>query len=329
MYLTKRPRRLRQNRAIRSLVAEHTLHTSDLIYPVFVSEELAPKNTYDIPTMPGVKRYGSEALMSEIAECIDLGIVAFALFPIISQDKKSLDAKEAYNSDGIMQHTIRAIKTAYPEVLVISDVALDPFTTHGQDGIIDDSGYVLNDTTTQVLVKQALSHAQAGADIIAPSDMMDGRIGAIRDELESNGYSNTIILSYAAKYASSFYGPFRDAVGSSSNLGNADKNTYQMNPANGIEALSEVALDLEQGADIVMVKPGMPYLDVISKVKSEFGVPTFAYHVSGEYAMLKFASAAGALDEQKVVMEAMLGFKRAGADAVLTYYAKQIAHWLN
>lgn len=329
MNLIHRPRRLRLNSAIRSLVAEHTLSVNDLIYPLFVSEELAPNEIYEVPTMPGVKRFGLNALVTEVGKCVALGIKAFALFPIIQVAKKSLDAAEAFNPESIMHRAIRALKDAYPEVLIISDVALDPFTTHGQDGIIDESGYVLNDITTEVLVKQALSHAEAGVDIVAPSDMMDGRIGAIREALEGAECINTIILSYAAKYASNYYGPFRDAVGSSVNLGKADKHTYQMDSANSNEALKEVAQDLAEGADIVMVKPGQPYLDIIYRVKQEFGVPTFAYQVSAEYAMLKLATINNIIDEKKVVMEAMLGFKRAGADAILTYYAKDLATWLN
>jgi porphobilinogen synthase len=329
MHLINRPRRLRLNNAIRSLVAENTISVNDLIYPLFVSEELGVDEVYQVPTMPGVKRFGLNALTQEVGQCRDLGIKAFALFPIISEDKKSLTAEEAFNPESIMHQAIRAIKAKYPDILLISDVALDPFTTHGQDGIIDENSYVLNDITTEVLVKQALSHATAGVDIVAPSDMMDGRIGAIRDALEENDFSNTIILSYAAKYASSYYGPFRDAVGSSVNLGSADKHTYQMDAANGDEALKEVALDLKEGADIIMVKPGQPYLDIIYRVKQEFGVPTFAYQVSAEYAMLKFGAINNIIDEKKVVMEAMLGFKRAGADAILTYYAKDIATWLN
>ncbi|OYZ06008.1 MAG: delta-aminolevulinic acid dehydratase, partial [Methylophilales bacterium 16-45-7] len=261
-------------------------------------------------------------------ECVNLGIPALAIFPVVPQTFKSLDAKEAYNPDGLVPSTVRALKQAFPDLGVITDVALDPYTTHGQDGLIDDTGYVLNDETVEVLVKQALCHAEAGADIVAPSDMMDGRIGAIRDALEDAGYIYTRILAYSAKYASAFYGPFRDAVGSSANLGKSNKYNYQMDPANSDEAIKEVALDIEEGADMVMVKPGMPYLDIVRRVKQEFGVPTYAYHVSGEYAMLKAAAQNGWLDEKACVLEAMLGFKRAGADGVLTYYAMDIARWL-
>lgn len=324
----QRPRRLRLNSNIRDLVAENTLTTSDLIYPMFVSEEVADDEDYIIKSMPGIKRFSLNQLIAELQSCVALGIKAIALFPVIKTEKKSLNAEEAFNDNGLMQQAIRTIKQTYPDLLVISDVALDPFTTHGQDGIIDESGYVLNDKTTQVLVKQALSHARAGVDIVAPSDMMDGRIGAIRFSLEEHNFINTNILSYSAKYASNYYGPFRDAVGSSANLGNADKNTYQMDYRNGDEALKEVALDIKEGADMVMVKPGLPYLDIVYRVKQEFKIPTFAYQVSGEYSMLKLAALNNIIDEKKVVMEALLGFKRAGCDGILTYYAKEVASWL-
>jgi porphobilinogen synthase len=267
-------------------------------------------------------------LLKTAEECVTLGIPAIALFPVISEDFKSLDAKEAYNPSGLVPKTIKALKQAFPDLGVITDVALDPYTTHGQDGIIDDDGYVMNDKTVEVLVKQALCHAKAGADVVAPSDMMDGRIGAIRDALEEDDYIHTRILAYSAKYASAFYGPFRDAVGSSANLGKGNKYNYQMDPANSDEAIKEVALDIEEGADMVMVKPGMPYLDIVRRVKDEFGVPTYAYQVSGEYAMLKAAAQNGWLDEQACVMESLLGFKRAGADGILTYFAMDVARWL-
>lgn len=278
--------------------------------------------------MPGVERLSLDLLIEEARELYILGIPAIALFPVVPTEKKSDDAVESFNPNGLVQRTVRALKTAVPELGIITDIALDPFTSDGQDGLINTVGYVLNDETITVLVKQALSHAKAGADIVAPSDMMDGRIGAIRDALEKNGYIHTKILAYSAKYASSFYGPFRDAVGSAGNLGKGNKHSYQMDCANSDEALREVALDLEEGADMVMIKPGMPYLDIIRRVKDEFGVPTFAYQVSGEYAMLKAASQNGWLDEKAVVLESLLAFKRAGCDAILTYYAKTVAQWL-
>ncbi|MSR17324.1 MAG: porphobilinogen synthase, partial [Methylococcaceae bacterium] len=281
-----------------------------------------------IDSMPGVERLSLDLLVEEARELYILGIPAIALFPVLPTEKKSDDAVESFNPNGLIQRTVRALKTAVPELGIITDIALDPFTSHGQDGLINDDGYVLNDETIAVLIKQALSHAKAGADIVAPSDMMDGRIGAIREALENNGYIHTKILAYSAKYASSFYGPFRDAVGSAGNLGKGNKHSYQMDCANSDEALREVALDLEEGADMVMVKPGMPYLDIIRRVKDEFGVPTFAYQVSGEYAMLKAASQNGWLDEKAVVLESLLAFKRAGCDAILTYYAKTVAQWL-
>ncbi|MCK5481977.1 MAG: porphobilinogen synthase [Gammaproteobacteria bacterium] len=319
-------RRMRHDDFSRRLMQETRLSVADLIYPVFV---LDGKTQHEpVASMPGIERLSIDALLAEAAEIHELGIPAIALFPVVSGEKKSEDAREAFNPDGLAQRAVRALKQAIPGLGVITDVALDPFTTHGQDGLVDASGYVLNDETVAVLVKQALSHAEAGADIVAPSDMMDGRIGAIRNALEQADHRNTRILAYAAKYASSFYGPFRDAVGSAANLAGGDKYSYQMDPANSDEALREVALDLEEGADMVMVKPGMPYLDIIRRVKDEFAVPTFAYQVSGEYAMLKAASQNGWLDEQAVVLESLLCIKRAGADAILTYYAKQVGYWL-
>lgn len=321
--------RLRRNRRTeftRALVRENSLSTSDLIWPIFITE--GENVRQPVPSMPGVERLSIDQLLQEAEEAAELGIPAIVLFPVVGEDKKSLDAAEAWSDDGLVQRAVRALKVGVPDIGVITDVALDPYTSHGQDGLIDEDGYVLNDETVEALVQQALSHAAAGADVVSPSDMMDGRIGAIRDALEGNGYSNTAILSYAAKYASSFYGPFRDAVGSAANLGKADKKQYQMDPANSDEALREVDLDLQEGADMVMVKPGMPYLDVVTRVKETFGVPTFAYQVSGEYAMLKAASQNGWLDEEAVVMESLMCFKRAGCDAILTYYAKQVAQHL-
>jgi porphobilinogen synthase len=278
--------------------------------------------------MPGIERLSLDLLLEEARELYELGIPAIALFPVTPLNKKSDDAAEAYNPDGLAQRSVRALKKALPELGIITDVALDPFTSHGQDGLINQDGYVMNDETIAVLVKQALSHAEAGADIVAPSDMMDGRIGAIREALEAQNHINTRILAYSAKYASSFYGPFRDAVGSSGNLGKGNKYSYQMDPANSDEALREIQLDLQEGADMVMVKPGMPYLDIIRRVKDQYGVPTFAYQVSGEYAMLKAAAMNGWLDEKQVVLESLLAFKRAGSDAILTYFAKSVAQWL-
>lgn len=321
-----RMRRMRKNDFSRRLMRENKLTVDDLIYPVFVLEGTNKRETID--SMSGVERLSMDLLVEEARELYILGIPAIALFPVVSAEKKSDDAVEAYNPNGLVQRTVRALKAAVPELGIITDIALDPFTSHGQDGLINEDGYVLNDETIDVLVKQALSHAKAGADIVAPSDMMDGRIGAIREALESHGYIHTKILAYSAKYASSFYGPFRDAVGSSGNLGKSNKYSYQMDCANSDEALREVALDLQEGADMVMVKPGMPYLDIVRRVKDEFGVPTFAYQVSGEYAMLKAASQNGWLDEKAVVLESLLAFKRAGCDAILTYYAKTVAQWL-
>ena len=320
-------RRSRRTAAARRLVAETGLSTDDLIYPVFVLE--GENRAEQVASMPGIERHSIDLLLKELAEAVELGIPAVALFPVVGEDRKSLDGVECANPDGLVQRTVKAIKAEHPDILVITDVALDPYTTHGQDGIIDDAGYVLNDETVAMLTRQALSHAEAGADIVAPSDMMDGRIGAIRDALEANDYRNTMILAYAAKYASCFYGPFRDAVGSAANLAGGDKSTYQMAPPNSDEALREVALDLAEGADLVMVKPAMPYLDIIRRVHDRFGVPTFAYQVSGEYAMLKAAAGNGWLDEKKSVLEALLCIKRAGASAILTYFAIQAARWLN
>jgi porphobilinogen synthase len=321
-----RPRRMRRDEFSRRLMRENVLTTNDLIYPVFILD--GEDKAEAVASMPGVQRQSIDRLLDTAAECVKLGIPALALFPVVDQSCKSLDAKEAYNPDGLVPRTIKALKAEFPELGIITDIALDPYTSHGQDGLIDDVGYVMNDETVAVLVKQALCHAQAGADVVAPSDMMDGRIGAIREALEANGHIHTRILAYSAKYASSFYGPFRDAVGSAANLGSSDKNTYQMDPANSDEALREVAQDMAEGADMFMVKPGMPYLDIIRRVKTELQVPTFAYQVSGEYAMLKAAVQNGWLDEKACVMEALLAFKRAGADGVLTYYALDIARWL-
>jgi porphobilinogen synthase len=319
-------RRTRRTAALRSLVVETGLSASDLIYPVFVLD--GDDRTERVESMPGIERQSIDRLLGTLAEAVDLGIPAVALFPVIDADKKSLDGAECANPEGLVQRTVRAIKDAHPDLAVITDVALDPYTTHGQDGIIDDAGYVMNDETVAMLTRQALSHAEAGADIVAPSDMMDGRIGAIRSALESADHRHTLILAYAAKYASCFYGPFRDAVGSAANLGGGDKSTYQMAPENSDEALREVALDLDEGADLVMVKPAMPYLDIIRRVHDRFGVPTFAYQVSGEYAMIKAAGANGWLDERKSALEALMCIKRAGASAILTYFAMDAARWL-
>ena len=324
--LTHRPRRLRKQKFNRSLVRENSLSASDLIYPLFVIEGENKREI--IESMPGIERVSIDQLLVEAKEVMDLKIQAIALFPVISSNKKTEEAEEAYNPDGLVQRAVRALKRSLPELAVITDVALDPFTSHGQDGLIDSDGYVLNDETVDVLIKQSISHAEAGADIVAPSDMMDGRIGAIRNALEESGFIHTNILSYSAKYASSFYGPFREAVGSSGNLGKSDKKTYQMDPGNSNEAIREVELDISEGADMVMIKPGLPYLDIVSNVKQVFGVPTFAYHVSGEYAMLKAASQNNWIDEKSTVLETLLCFKRAGADAILTYYAKDAAKWI-
>ena len=325
-YPATRMRRMRSDDLSRRLMRETRLTADDLIYPVFVLEGESQREP--VASMPGIERLSIDCLLEEASQIQALGIPAIALFPVTPASAKSEQAEEAWNPEGLAQRAVRALKQTLPKLDVITDVALDPFTTHGQDGLIDGDGYVLNDETVEVLVKQACSHAAAGADIVAPSDMMDGRVGAIRSALEAQGHRNTRILAYAAKYASGFYGPFRDAVGSAANLGAGDKYSYQMDPANSDEALREVALDLEEGADMVMVKPAMPYLDIVRRVKTEFGVPTFAYQVSGEYAMLKAASQNGWLDERAVVMESLLSIKRAGADAILTYYAKAAGEWL-
>ena len=321
-----RMRRMRFNDFSRRLMRENLLSVDDLIYPMFVTE--GSNKREEISSMPGVERFSLDLLLTQAEEIYNLGIPAIALFPVTPDNKKTDNATEAYNPEGLAQRSVRALKKAFPELGIITDVALDPFTIHGQDGLINQDGYVINDETITVLVKQALSHAEAGVDIVAPSDMMDGRIGAIRAALEANNYSNTLILAYSAKYASSFYGPFRDAVGSASNLGKSNKYSYQMDPANSDEALREIQLDLQEGADMIMVKPGMPYLDIIRRVKDQFGAPTFAYQVSGEYAMIKAASINGWLDEKSVVLESLLAFKRAGCDGILTYYAKSVAEWL-
>ncbi|MEE4203366.1 MAG: porphobilinogen synthase [Halieaceae bacterium] len=326
-FPTTRMRRLRSSTFARALVREHQLSPADLIYPVFVLEGMGQRET--VPSMPGVERMSIDLLVDTAKEAHSLGIPALALFPVIDPQKKTPDAEAAWDPDGLVPRAVAALKAACPELGVITDVALDPYTSHGQDGIIDDSGYVLNDITTEALVKQALSHARAGADVVAPSDMMDGRIGAIRTALEAEQHSNTLILAYAAKYASSYYGPFRDAVGSAGNLKGGDKKTYQMDPANSDEAIHECALDLAEGADMVMVKPGMPYLDIVRRVKSELAVPTFAYQVSGEYAMHRAAFEAGWLDGEAVMLESLLSFKRAGADGILTYFAMDAARLLN
>ena len=325
-YPATRMRRMRRDRFSRRMMRETTLAPADLIYPVFVLEGKGQREA--VASMPGIDRLSIDLLLEEAQEVLELGIPAMALFPVTPPAAKSEDAREAWNPEGLAQRAVRALKGAFPELGVITDVALDPFTTHGQDGLVDAEGYVMNDETVEVLVQQALSHAEAGADVVAPSDMMDGRIGAIRQALESAGHIHTRILAYSAKYASSFYGPFRDAVGSAANLAGGDKYTYQMDPANSDEALREVELDLNEGADMVMVKPGMPYLDVVRRVKESFGAPTFVYQVSGEYAMLMAASQNGWLDERAVVMESLLCIKRAGADGILTYFAKRAARWM-
>ena len=325
-YPTTRLRRLRRHAYSRRLVRESRLSVDDLIYPVFVLEGASRREP--VASMPGVERLSVDLLVEEAETWQELGIPALALFPVTDPQAKSLDGREAWNPDGLAQRAVRTLKAELPELGVITDVALDPFTTHGQDGIIDDSGYVLNDITVEALVRQALSHAEAGADMVAPSDMMDGRVGRIRAALEDGGHVNTAILAYSAKYASSFYGPFRDAVGSAGNLAGGNKYSYQMDPGNSDEAIREVSLDMDEGADAFMVKPGLPYLDIVRRVKSELGVPTFVYQVSGEYAMLKAAAANGWLDEKACVLEALLGMKRAGADAILTYFAPTVARWL-
>lgn len=321
-----RLRRMRRDEFSRRLMRETRLSTDDLIFPVFIVEGTSQRQ--EIPSMPDIFRLSIDELLKEAAELCELGIPAIALFPSPAQDTKSLDGREAWNADGLVQRAVRQLKAAFPQLGIITDIALDPYTTHGQDGIIDDNGYVLNEETVTALVQQALSHAEAGADIVAPSDMMDGRIGAIRQALEDKGHIHTRILAYSAKYASSYYGPFRDAVGSSGNLGKGNKHTYQMDVANSDEALHEVAMDLAEGADMVMVKPGMPYLDIVRRVKDEFGAPTFVYQVSGEYAMHMAAARNGWLDEDAVALESLISIKRAGADAILTYFAKKAARLL-
>jgi porphobilinogen synthase len=320
-----RPRRMRRDEFSRRLMREHVLTANDLIYPVFVHEldGRAP-----IASMPGIERVSIDELLRVAETASELRVPALALFPVTAPKAKSLTAEAAWDDDGLCQRAVRALKARFPELGVITDVALDPYTSHGQDGLVDDSGYVVNDDTVEALVKQALSHARAGADVVAPSDMMDGRIGAIRTELETEGFIHTRILAYSAKYASSFYGPFRDAVGSAGALGKGNKYTYQMDPANSDEALREIALDLDEGADMVMIKPGLPYLDIVRRVKDEFGAPTFVYQVSGEYAMLKAAAQNGWLDERACTLEALISIKRAGADGVLTYFALDAARWL-
>ena len=320
-------RRMRANAFSRDLMSENTLTAADLIYPIFVLE--GSGQSEPVNSMPGVERRSIDLTLDHLRPLVNKGLRMVALFPVISSELKSLNAEEAYNPEGLVPGVVRAIKTEFPDLGVMTDIALDPYTSHGQDGIIDDNGYVLNDETVEALIKQAMCHAEAGVDVVAPSDMMDGRIGAIRTELEASGYINCLIMAYSAKYASHFYGPFRDAVGSAGNLGKADKRTYQMDPANADEALNEVALDIDEGADMVMVKPGMPYLDVVRRVKDNFKVPTYAYQVSGEYAMLKAAAMNGWLSEKEVVLEALLSFKRAGADGVLTYFTPDVLHWLS
>jgi len=326
IYPYTRKRRMRRNEFSRRLMREHSLSASDFIYPMFVVE--GEQQREPIESMPGIERVSIDLLLEEASEIVGLGIPAIALFPVVGESGKSNTADEAWNPEGLIQRAVSALKAAQPELGVITDVALDPYTSHGQDGLLDETGYVTNDTTIEVLVKQALSHAAAGADVVAPSDMMDGRIGAIREALESNGHLNTRILAYAAKYASSFYGPFRDAVGSADNLAGGNKYTYQMDPGNSNEALHEVALDIDEGADMIMIKPGLPYLDIVRRVSEELQFPTFVYQVSGEYAMLKAAGENGWIDEKACALEALLSIKRAGANGILTYYAKSAAAWL-
>jgi porphobilinogen synthase len=325
-YPHKRMRRMRHDGFSRDLMREHVLTPADFIYPVFALE--GSNKVEDVKSMPGVQRKTLDLLLKDAEQCVKLGVPVMAIFPVIDAPLKSLDAREAYNPDGLVPRVVSALKKNFPELGVMTDIALDPYTSHGQDGLIDDSGYVLNDETVAVLVRQAQVHAAAGADIVAPSDMMDGRIGAVRAALDAHKHIHTRIMAYSAKYASSFYGPFRDAVGSSGNLGAGNKYTYQMDPANSDEALWEVGLDLQEGADMVMVKPGMPYLDIVRRVKDEFKAPTFVYQVSGEYAMLKAAAQNGWLNEEACVLEALLAFKRAGADGILTYFALDAARWL-
>ncbi|MCA3241385.1 MAG: porphobilinogen synthase [Rubrivivax sp.] len=325
-YPASRPRRLRRDAAIRALVRESRLAPEDLIYPVFMLE--GERQVQDVASMPGVQRRSVDGLFAVAEQCLELGVPVMALFPVIDSARKTPDGREALNPEGLVPTAVRELKKRFPELALLTDVALDPFTSHGQDGLLDATGYILNDETVDVLRRQALVQAQAGVDIVAPSDMMDGRIGAIRAELESRGAIHTRIMAYSAKYASAFYGPFRDAVGSAKNLGKSDKKVYQMDPGNSDEALREVALDIAEGADMVMVKPGMPYLDIVRRVKDEFGMPTFAYQVSGEYSMLKAAAANGWLDHDAVMMESLLAFKRAGADGVLSYFALDAARLL-
>jgi len=325
-FPNQRPRRLRKNTFSRNLVRENSISVNDLIYPCFVLEGTNQREA--VASMPGVERLSIDLLLKEAEYVHKLGIPAMALFPVTPLDAKSDDAHEAYNPEGLAQRAVRALKQEFPELGIMTDVALDPFTTHGQDGLIDETGYIINDETVAVLVKQALSHADAGADMVAPSDMMDGRIGAVREALEEAGHIHTQIMAYSAKYASSFYGPFRDAVGSAASLGSANKYSYQMDPANSDEALHEVALDIHEGADMVMVKPGMPYLDILHRVKDTFQKPTFVYQVSGEYAMLQAAIQNGWLEKDAIIMESMIAFKRAGADGILTYFAKDVAELL-
>ncbi len=326
MQLFHRPRRLRRTDWSRRLVQENTLTSSDFIYPVFLLE--GSGRMEEVKSMPGVSRVSLDLLIPIAEDCVKLGIPVMALFPVISNELKSADGKEAFNSNGLIPQAVKELKKKFPTLGIMTDIALDPYTSHGQDGIIDDEGYVINDMTVDALIKQALTHAQAGVDMVAPSDMMDGRIGAIRDALEAHGFIHTQIMAYSAKYASAFYGPFRDAVGSAGNLGKGNKKTYQMDPANSDEAIREVALDIEEGADMVMVKPGMPYLDIVRRVKDELGYPTFAYQVSGEYAMIKAAALNGWVNGDAVMMESLLAFKRAGADGILTYFARDAARLL-
>jgi porphobilinogen synthase len=326
MQLFHRPRRLRRTDWSRRLVQENTLASSDFIYPVFLLEGDGRKE--EVKSMPGVSRVSLDLLIPIAEDCVKLGIPVMALFPVISNELKTADGKEAFNSNGLIPQAVKELKKKFPNLGIMTDIALDPYTSHGQDGIIDEEGYVINDMTVDALIKQALTHAQAGVDMVAPSDMMDGRIGAIRDALEAHGFLHTQIMAYSAKYASAFYGPFRDAVGSAGNLGKGNKKTYQMDPANSDEAIREVALDIEEGADMVMVKPGMPYLDIVRRVKDELGYPTFAYQVSGEYAMIKAAALNGWIDGDAVMMESLLAFKRAGADGILTYFARDAARLL-
>jgi porphobilinogen synthase len=326
MQLFHRPRRLRRTDWSRRLVQENQLSSSDFIYPVFLLE--GKNRQEEVKSMPGVSRVSLDLLLPIAEDCVKLGIPVMALFPVISPELKTADGKEAYNSNGLIPLAVKELKKHFPNLGIMTDIALDPYTSHGQDGIIDEDGYVINDITVEALVKQALTHAHAGVDMVAPSDMMDGRIGAIRDALEAHGFIHTQIMAYSAKYASAFYGPFRDAVGSAGNLGKGNKKTYQMDPANSDEAIREVSLDIEEGADMVMVKPGMPYLDIVRRVKDELGYPTFAYQVSGEYAMIKAAAINGWIDGDAVMMESLLAFKRAGADGILTYFARDAARLL-